>query len=191
MTTQEIVRRVVDALEQLSVPYMLVGSFSSNAYGVPRNTQDVDFVVQLEPTTISQLAAKLHPAFQLNPQTSFETITATTRYLLDVPAEDFAVELFLMSDDPHDRARFERAATAAIARRPGLSSISRRRCNHQASLVSPRQPPKGFKRCPRRHRRLRTSAGLGIHRAMVRCTRNSKTFGRPASLHSPTLTLTI
>ena len=89
MTTQEIVRRVVDALEQLSVPYMLVGSFSSNAYGVPRNTQDVDFVVQLEPTTISQLAAKLDPAFQLNPQTSFETITATIRYLLDVPVRRF------------------------------------------------------------------------------------------------------
>ena len=108
MTTQEIVRRVVDALEQLGVPYMLVGSFSSNAYGVPRNTQDVDFVVQLEPTTISRLAAKLLPDFQLNPQLSFETVTSSTRYVLDVPAEEFKVELFLLSDDPHDCARFER-----------------------------------------------------------------------------------
>jgi len=108
MTTQEIVRRVVDALERLGVPYMLVGSFYSNAYGVARNTQDADFVVQLDRITISQLAAKLLPEFQLNPQSSFETITATTRYVLEVPAEDFKVELFLLSDDPHDRARFER-----------------------------------------------------------------------------------
>ena len=108
MTTREIVRRVVDALEQLGVPYMLVGSFSSNAYGVARNTQDADFVVQLDRITVSQLAAKLWPDFQLDPQTSFETITATTRHVLNVPAEDFKVELFLLSDDPHDRARFER-----------------------------------------------------------------------------------
>ena len=108
MTTQEIVRRVVDALEQLGVPYMIVGSFSSNAYGVARNTQDADFVVQLEPTKLSQLTATLWPDFQLNPQVSFETVTATTRYVLDVPAVDFKVELFLLSDDPHDRARFER-----------------------------------------------------------------------------------
>jgi hypothetical protein len=99
---------VVDALEQLGVPYMLVGSFSSNAYGVARNTQDADFVVQLDRIGISQLAAKLWPDFQLDPQTSFETITATTRHVLNVPAEDFKVELFLLSDDPHDRARFER-----------------------------------------------------------------------------------
>jgi len=108
VTTREIVRRVVDALEQLGVPYMLVGSFSSNAYGVARNTQDADFVVQLDRITVSQLAAKLWPDFQLDPQTSFETITATTRHVLNVPAEDFKVELFLLSDDPHDRARFER-----------------------------------------------------------------------------------
>ncbi len=108
MTTQEIVRKVVDAMEQLGVPYMLVGSLSSNAYGVARNTQDADFVVQLEPITISQLAEKLGPDFQLNPQLSFETITATTRHVLEVPSEAFKVEFFLLSDDPHDRARFER-----------------------------------------------------------------------------------
>ena len=108
MTTQEIVRKVVDAMEQLGVPYMLVGSLSSNAYGVARNTQDADFVVQLEPITISQLVAKLGPDFQLTPQMSFETITATTRYVLEVPSEAFKVELFLLSDDSHDRARFDR-----------------------------------------------------------------------------------
>lgn len=108
MTTQEIVRKFVDALEQLGVPYMLVGSLSSNAYGVARNTQDADFVAQLERITISQLATKLWPDFQLNPQSSFETITATTQHVFDVPTEDFKVELFLLSNDPHDRARFER-----------------------------------------------------------------------------------
>jgi isopropylmalate/homocitrate/citramalate synthase len=108
MTTQELVRKVVEALEQLGVPYMVVGSFSSNAYGVARNTQDADFVVQLDRISISQIAAKLAPDFQFDPQMSFETITATTRYILEAPVENFEVELFLLSDDAHDRMRFER-----------------------------------------------------------------------------------
>jgi hypothetical protein len=108
MTTQEIVRQVIDALEGLSVPYMLVGSFSSNAYGVARNTQDADFVIQLGGHSISELLARLGPKFRLDPQMSFETVTATNRHVLEVPDEIFTVELFLISDDPHDRARFER-----------------------------------------------------------------------------------
>lgn len=108
MTTQEIVRQVIDALEQLGVPYMLVGSFSSNAYGVARNTQDADFVIQLTGIPIEQIVSRLGPKFRLEPQMSFETITATSRYLLEIPGEGFTVELFLVSDDPHDRARFNR-----------------------------------------------------------------------------------
>lgn len=108
MTTRQLVRRVIECLEELAVPYMLVGSFSSNAYGIARLTQDADFVVQLSGTSINQIAAKLAPDFQLDPQVSFETVTATTRYVLEAPAEAFKVELFLLSADPHDRARFGR-----------------------------------------------------------------------------------
>jgi hypothetical protein len=108
MTTQQIVRRVVDCLEELGVPYMLVGSFSSNAYGVARNTNDADFVVQLNSISINQIASKLGPDFQLVPQLSFETITATTRYVLEAPADSFKIELFLLSNDPHDLSRFGR-----------------------------------------------------------------------------------
>ena len=44
---------VIDGLEAMGVDYMLVGSFSSNFYGIPRATQDADFVVQLGQTSIS------------------------------------------------------------------------------------------------------------------------------------------
>jgi len=118
MTTQQIVRRMIDCLEALGVQYMLVGSFSSNAYGVARNTHDADFVVQLGATPVSELAAKLGRDFQLVPQMSFETITATTRYVLDVPSENFKVELFLLSDDPHDRARFDRRRRVEVLGAP-------------------------------------------------------------------------
>jgi hypothetical protein len=35
-------------LDEVQVPYMLVGSFSSNLYGRERGTKDADFVVTIE-----------------------------------------------------------------------------------------------------------------------------------------------
>jgi predicted nucleotidyltransferase len=45
MTSNEAVSKVAAALEGAGIPYMLVGSYSSNMYGVARSTQDADFVV--------------------------------------------------------------------------------------------------------------------------------------------------
>jgi hypothetical protein len=39
---------------------------------------------------------------------SFEGITGTMRHIVDHPATPFRVELFELSDDPHDLERFER-----------------------------------------------------------------------------------
>ena len=35
---------VIDALVGLEIDYLLAGSYSSNYYGIPRSTRDVDFV---------------------------------------------------------------------------------------------------------------------------------------------------
>jgi hypothetical protein len=108
MTPEEATVAVIDALEALRIPYMLVGSLSCNYYAIPRSTQDADFVVQLEPGAISAVAKQLGPAFQLDRQMSFETVTATRRYILRATDSAFVVELFFLSDDPHDQQRFAR-----------------------------------------------------------------------------------
>jgi hypothetical protein len=108
MTAVELVERVIRALESHEVPYMAVGSFSSNVYGKPRSTKAADFVIQLGDKNIALIAQTLGPEFQLEPQMSFETITSTTRYRIVHPRSRFLVELFLLSSDPHDQERFGR-----------------------------------------------------------------------------------
>jgi hypothetical protein len=104
----EILFRFINAFEQLSIPYMLVGSYSSNVYGRPRSTQDADFVVQMTGNPMPALAQILGSEFQIDPQMSFETVTATMRYVATHPASAFKVEMFLLSDDAHDQLRFQR-----------------------------------------------------------------------------------
>jgi len=108
MTSEEATKAVIDALEVLGVPYMLVGSFASNFYGIPRATQDADFVLQLKETSVKDIAEQLGPRFRLDPQMSFEPVTATTRYVIQVADISFYVEFFLLSEDAHDQERFPR-----------------------------------------------------------------------------------
>jgi hypothetical protein len=104
----EATRKVIAALEELGIPYMVVGGLSSMAYGNPRTTKDADIVLAVDGGGLDLLADKLGDEFSLDPQGSFEMVTGTSRYHLRVPSVRFEIELFLLSDDAHDRARFER-----------------------------------------------------------------------------------
>jgi hypothetical protein len=117
MTAVDYVALVVDALNRAGIPYMAVGSFSSNIYGYPRSTKDADFVIELGGRSISGLAAELGQDFALEEQMSFETVTGTMRYRLVHRTSTFVVELFLLSSDPHDQARFARRVTGDIGGR--------------------------------------------------------------------------
>lgn len=108
LNTPQFMRDVVRALELAAVPYMVVGSLSSNLYGIPRSTKDADFVVQLGNTPITDITRHLGPSYVLDDQMSFETVTGTSRLKMRHPASAFVIELFLISDDPHDRERFAR-----------------------------------------------------------------------------------
>jgi hypothetical protein len=99
---------VIRAMESLDMPYMVVGGLSSMAYGVARFTKDADIVVAVAPEKLAELAEQLGDDFELDPQGTFEMVTGTLRQHLRVPEIDFEIELFLLSDDPHDQARFER-----------------------------------------------------------------------------------
>jgi len=127
VNSEEATVAVIDALGTLGVPYMVVGSFSSNFYGVPRATQNADFVVQLEGKSISAVVERLGPQFRLDRQTAFETVTATTRYLVRMVEGTFQIDFFLLSDDPHDRECFARRRSVALLRRqtfvPGAEDV--------------------------------------------------------------------
>ncbi len=108
MTGNEAVLAVIGELEALGIPYMVVGSFSSNFYGVDRATKDADIVLHLEGKSVRTLTDRLGSAFRLDPQMSFETVTMTTRHILEVVGFPFTIELFHLSEDAHDQERFRR-----------------------------------------------------------------------------------
>lgn len=57
MTEQELLLDCVRRLNRSGIKYMLTGSMASNAWGIPRTTHDLDFVIQLPPSQIPSLVA--------------------------------------------------------------------------------------------------------------------------------------
>jgi hypothetical protein len=106
-TGNEAAAKVVDAFNRLGMEFMLAGSYSSNYYGVPRATRDADFVAVFS-SAVESLAKELGEEFVLDPQSSFEGITGTLRDIFEVPSIPFKIEIFHLSDDPHDLSRFRR-----------------------------------------------------------------------------------
>lgn len=107
-TIEDVTLRVIDALNLSGHPYMLVGSFSTNAYGIPRSTKDADFVMQLQGDLNSAFYEKLGSDFKMDPQVKFETNTGTFKQEMQFAGTPFKVELFRLSDDPFDQQRFQR-----------------------------------------------------------------------------------
>jgi hypothetical protein len=99
---------VIDVLERLGIPYMVVGSLSCNVYAVPRATKDADLVLQLDAAKAAALLVELRSLFRVEPQMSFETVTATQRFEIEWGVTGFKIELFRLSDDFHDQERFAR-----------------------------------------------------------------------------------
>jgi hypothetical protein len=67
-TGEEAVGILLDALNRLELDYMVVGSFSSNRYGVPRATQDADIVLNIISPDRERLFAALPESFAIDPQ---------------------------------------------------------------------------------------------------------------------------
>jgi hypothetical protein len=95
-------------LQTHEIPYMLVGAFSSNAYGYPRATKDADIVIEYVEGVLTKISDSLGSDFKLDPQTGFEIMTGSIRNILTYTPTKFDIELFRLGKDPHHHERFAR-----------------------------------------------------------------------------------
>lgn len=115
MNLLSVIQRVVDALDRVGIPYLLVGSFSSMYYSFPRSTTDADFVIRVPNPDLAQLADLLGDQFRLDPQLSFETVGGSLKNEVAVVGTAFKIELFRLTDTPFDQSRFSRWRLVKLA----------------------------------------------------------------------------
>lgn len=105
---------MLEALNASGINYIVTGSFATNLYAVPRSTQDVDFVVDAKPEELQLLFSQLPKSICVDSQMRFDTITYAYRYDLVVEGLAFGIEIFLMTDDEHNKERFRRKRSGTV-----------------------------------------------------------------------------
>jgi len=115
MSGEQVVARLIESLERDGVAYMLVGALSSNLYGVPRATNDVDLVVRCDSFNLMEFSARLGEDFVLDPQMMVEGFTGSVRNVITYTPMGFQIEVFRLGDDPHHVERFARRRRQQLA----------------------------------------------------------------------------
>jgi hypothetical protein len=110
MEQDELLRRVIETLERLRLPYLVTGSIATILYGEPRFTNDIDVVVQLPPRAVAALVEAFPaPEFYADVEQISDAIARRSQFNVIHPASGLKVDFLIPAMDAFDRSRFARA----------------------------------------------------------------------------------
>jgi hypothetical protein len=109
MSQQELLKKVIQALDQAGIQYMITGSVVSSLQGEPRSTHDIDMVVAIQSSKAHDLAEAFPPSdYYLDKDSIIDAINRQSMFnLIDLKGGD-KVDFWILTDDPFDQSRFSR-----------------------------------------------------------------------------------
>ena len=113
-----VVVQVIDILEELAIPYHLGGSFASTIHGVPRQTADVDIVVDLSPEAGRELARALAGDFYLDESVVADAVSRRSSFNAIHLTTGFKVDFFVAGSRQFDRVELQRSVREQIVADP-------------------------------------------------------------------------
>ena len=108
MVQPNVLLMVLNALNTLQIPYMIVSSFASNYWGRPRTTHDADVVVELLPSKATGLATLLANEFYAPDFVIQEAAERQDHFNVIHFQTGFKVDLWVRQNTAYDQMRFPR-----------------------------------------------------------------------------------
>lgn len=109
MNTEDVFRRIVDALGRAGIPYMLTGSFASSYHGVPRATQDIDFVIAPSESQLRHLIHLLPDTeYYVSQEAALEALAREGQFNVIDFAAGWKIDLIIRKSRAFSRTEFER-----------------------------------------------------------------------------------
>jgi hypothetical protein len=101
--------KVVQALEEIQAPYMIVGAFAGLAFGINRATFDIDILVDLRERDFGALAARFPPPrYYADPEMMRDSTRLGIMFNLIDTELGIKADLVPLTREPDYRAAFER-----------------------------------------------------------------------------------
>jgi hypothetical protein len=105
----DLLRYVVEVLEERGITYMVVGCFASGAYGEPRLTQDIDIVVDLRPDQVEPLCAAFpEEDYYVSREAALNAVVRREQFNIIHPASGNRIDLIIARKDAWGQAQLSR-----------------------------------------------------------------------------------
>ena len=99
---------VVQAFEQLGIPYYIGGSVASSLYGMARATMDIDMVADLKKEQATRLKTILKDEYYIDEEMILEAIANTSSFNLIHFDTAFKIDVFIQQRAPYPQMALER-----------------------------------------------------------------------------------
>ena len=111
MTSADVFHRIVSALDQVGIPFMLTGSFASSLHGLTRATQDIDLVVSPTEGQLREFVAKL-PAedYDVDLEVALDALRRRSQFNVIDLDTGWKIDLIVRRDRPFSVEEFDGAA---------------------------------------------------------------------------------
>ena len=114
----QVAFQVLEILERFGVPYHLGGAYASAIHGIPRQTHDVDLVVDLPAGLEKQIATALEGEFYVDEKAIARAVGERTSFNLVHLATGVKVDLFVKGPSAFDESEFGRRVVVRIGDDP-------------------------------------------------------------------------
>jgi hypothetical protein len=107
--------RMVRALDDAAIPYMVAGSFASTFHGVPRTTQDIDLVIEPSGPKLLAFVASLSPqAYYVSEEAALDAFRRRSQFNVIDMATGWKVDLIVRRSRPFSAEEFGRRIPARL-----------------------------------------------------------------------------
>ncbi len=109
MIIPEALKRIIAALDNCEIPYMLSGSFASAYYGSLRSTQDIDLVIQTSAPKLKVFVEGLPGGeYYADPEAALEAYKHQSMFNVIDLATGWKVDLIICKSRPFSQEEFRR-----------------------------------------------------------------------------------
>lgn len=99
---------IVKISDEEKIPYMLTGSMVMYVYTVARSTQDLDFVVQLQPADVPKVVSRFREGYYCNEEAIRDAIRRIGMFNIIEHATSFKADFILLRENEFQQLQFSR-----------------------------------------------------------------------------------
>ncbi len=110
----QVLLSVVEIMDRLEVDYHVGGSYASSVHGVPRQTQDIDLVVNLSLSRMTDLVVALEQDYFVQESSVRDAVKHRRSFNAVHLATGLKVDFFVKGDEPFDNEEFARARAETL-----------------------------------------------------------------------------